>query len=113
MKHSAINPISANTAHAVEAGIDIAKRVHQIHAVDKDTGELIRLQLNTEELYEFFDARPKSHIALEACGGSQHIARKFRDMGHDVELLHPKAVKPFVQGGKSDKNDAAGIFAAM
>ena len=34
-------------------------------------------------------------------------------MGHDVELLHPKAVKPFVQGGKSDKNDAAGIYAAM
>ncbi len=113
MKNCATNPISANTAHSLEAGIDIAKKVHQIHAVDKDSGELIRLQLNTEELYAFFDGRPRSHIALEACGGSQYIARKFRAMGHNVELLHPKAVKPFVQGGKSDKNDAAGIFAAM
>ena len=113
MKNFATNTISANTANALEAGIDIAKRVHQIHAHDKETGELIRLQLNTEELYAFFDGRPRSHIALEACGGSQYIARRFLAMGHDVELLHPKAVKPFVQGGKSDKNDAAGIYAAM
>lgn len=113
MKNSATNPISANTAHALVAGIDIAKKVHQIHAVEQDSGELIRLQLKTDELYAFFDGRPKSHIALEACGGSQYIARRLIAMGHFVELLHPKAVKPFVQGGKSDKNDAAGIFAAM
>lgn len=110
MSNFAINP---NTSHALTVGIDIAKRVHQLHGVDQETGEVFSTQLKSAELFEFFRGRPACHIAMEGCGGSQYLAREFQSMGHIVELLHPKAVKPFVQGCKSDKNDAAGIYAAM
>ena len=50
---------------------------------------------------------------MEACGSSQDWARKLEAMGHEVHLMSPKAVKPFVSGQKNDHNDAIGIYKAM
>ena len=52
-------------------------------------------------------------IGMEACGSSQDWARKLEAMGHEVHLMSPKAVKPFVSGQKNDHNDAIGIYKAM
>lgn len=102
-----------NKNERIVVGIDIAKKVFQLHGIKDDTGELIQLKLNRTEFEEFFRGRVPSQIAMEACGGAQHWARLFTSMGHEVQLLHAKSVKMFLQGSKSDKADAQAIFRAM
>ena len=94
-------------------GVDIAKRVFQLHWVDMETGEIVSLQLKREKFLEHFANRAPCVIGMEACGGSQHWARKLQGMGHRVKLLPGKAVKPFVGGNKSDVHDARAIWTAV
>ena len=93
-------------------GVDIAKRVFQLHWVDMETGEIVSLQLKREKFLEHFANWAPCLIGMEACGGSQHWARKLQGMGHQVKLLSGKAVKPFVGGNKSDAHDARAIWTA-
>lgn len=93
-------------------GVDIAKRVFQLHWVDMQTGEIVSLQLKREKFLDHFANRALCLIGMEACGGSQHWARKLQGMGHQVKLLSGKAVKPFVGGNKSDAHDARAIWTA-
>jgi len=93
-------------------GVDIAKRVFQLHWVDMETGEIVSLQLKREKFLEHFANRAQCLVGMEACGGSQHWARKLQGMGHQVKLLSGKAVKPFVGGNKSDAHDARAIWTA-
>ncbi len=93
-------------------GVDIAKRVFQLHWVDMESGEIVSLQLKREKFLEHFANRAPCLIGMEACGGSQHWARKLQGMGHQVKLLSGKAVKPFVGGNKSDAHDARAIWTA-
>ncbi len=60
----------------------------------------------------FFAKLPPTHVALEACGGSHHWARRLAAMGHTVQLIPPQYVKPFVRRGKNDRNDAEAISEA-
>ena len=94
-------------------GIDIAKRVFQLHSIDMETGEIVSLQLKREKFLEHFANRQTCLIGMEACGGAQHWARKFRAMGHQVKLLPGKAVKGFVTGNKNDRHDARAIWTAV
>ena len=94
-------------------GVDIAKRVFQLHWVDMETGEIVSLQLKREKFLEHFANRAACLIGMEACGGSQHWARKLQGMGHQVKLLPGKAVKPFVGGNKSDVHDARAIWTTV
>ena len=94
-------------------GIDIAKRVFQLHWIDKETGEIVSLQLKREKFLEHFANRPPCLIGMEACGGAQHWARRFTAMGHQVKLLSGKAVKGFVTGNKNDRHDARAIWTAV
>jgi transposase len=94
-------------------GVDIAKRVFQLHWVDMETGEIVSLQLKREKFLEHFANRAPCLIGMEACGGSQHWARKLQGIGHRVKLLPGKAVKPFVGGNKNDARDARGIWTAV
>lgn len=94
-------------------GIDIAKRVFQLHWIDRDTGEIVSLQLKREKFLEHFANRVPSLIGMEACGGSQHWARKLAALGHQVKLMPAKAVRPFVGGNKSDVHDARAIWTAV
>ena len=93
-------------------GLDIAKRIFQLHSVDPETGELQRLKLQRCELLEHFSNLAPSIIAMEACGSSQHWARRFAAMGHEVRLIATKFVRPFVKTNKTDAADAAAIWEA-
>ena len=94
-------------------GIDIAKRVFQLHWVDGSTGEIVSLQLKRDQFLEHFANRQACLIGMEACGGAQHWARQLTAMGHEVKLLSGKAVKGFVMGNKNDKQDARAIWTAV
>lgn len=93
-------------------GVDLAKSVFQIHGVDAD-GVLIRKRLSRQKLTEFFAKHPPSLIGMEACSGAHYWARRFRDFGHDVRLIAPQFVKPYLFGNKTDGNDAAAICEAI
>ena len=94
-------------------GVDIAKRVFQLHWVEKETGEIVSLQLKREKFLEHFANRAPCLIGMEACGGSQHWARELVALGHEVKLLPGKMVKPFGGGNKSDVHDAKAIWTAV
>ena len=94
-------------------GVDIAKRVFQLHWIESGTGEIVSLQLKREQFLEYFANLVPSLIGMEACGGAQHWARQLQKMGHEVKLLPGKQVKPFVGGNKSDVHDARAIWTAM
>ncbi len=94
-------------------GVDIAKRVFQLHWIDAETGEIMSVQLKREKFLEHFANRARCLIGMEACGGAQHWARKLLDLGHEVKLLPAKMVKPFVGRNKSDAADARAIWTAV
>lgn len=93
-------------------GVDLAKSVFQVHGVDED-GVLIRKRLSRQKLSEFFAKRPRALIGMEACSGAHYWARLFTGFGHDVRLIAPQFVKPYVFGNKNDGNDAAAICEAV
>ena len=94
-------------------GLDIAKRVFQLHWVDMETGELMNLRLTRAKLLEHFGNRAPCLVGMEACGGSQHWARRLQSLGHEVRLLPAKMVRPFVSGNKNDARDAQAIWTAV
>jgi transposase len=97
----------------IVVGVDIAKRVFQLHWVEADTGEMVSVQLKRERFLEHFANRVPCLIGIEACGGSQHWARELRKLGHEMKLLSARWVKPFVGGNKNDAADARGIWTAV
>jgi transposase len=94
-------------------GVDVAKQVFQAHTVDLDTGEVVSKQLKRAKFLEHFSNRPPCLIGMEACGGSQHWARRLMAMGHEVKLMAGKQVKAFVSGNKNDVADARAIWLAV
>ena len=94
-------------------GVDIAKRVFQLHWLDEESGEIVSVQLKRERFVEHFAKRAPCVIGMEACGGAQHWARKLTVMGHQVKLMPAKVVRPFVGGNKSDAHDARAIWTAV
>ena len=93
-------------------GVDTAKRVFQLHWVDMETGEIMDLKLTRARFLEHFANRAPCLVAMEACGGSQHWARRLQEFGHEVRLLPAKMVRPFVGGNKNDAHDARAIWTA-
>ena len=93
-------------------GVDTAKRVFQLHWIDMETGEIVDLKLTRAKFLEHFANRAPFVVAMEACGGTQHWARRLRGLGHEVRLLPAKAVRPFVGGNKNDAKDARAIWTA-
>lgn len=94
-------------------GVDVAKLVFQVHAVDQETGEVISKQLKRAKFLEYFANRAPCLVGMEACGGSQHWARRLMEMGHEVKLMAGKQVKAFVSGNKNDVADARAIWLAV
>jgi len=94
-------------------GVDIATRLFQIHEIDKTSGEILNKQIKRAKFLEFFSNRETCLIGMEACGGSQHWARKLTEMGHIVKLLPAQYVRPFVSGNKNDMADARAIWTAV
>ena len=97
----------------IRIGLDTSKHVFQIHAVDENEQPVLRRQIRRSEVAKFFAKLPRTRIGLEACGASHHWARVLRDLGHEVVLLPPQYIKPYVKRGKNDKIDAEAICEAM
>src|SRR3984957_7506972 len=93
-------------------GIDTSKAVFTLHAVDEAGKAVLRVNLRRAQMIPFFRKRPATEIALEACGSSHHWARELIALGHDVRLIPPQYVKPFVKRAKNDRNDAEAICEA-
>ena len=93
--------------------MDTAKRVFQLYWVDMETGEIMGLKLTRAKFLEHFANRAPCLIGMAACGGSQHWARRLRELDHEVRLLPAKMVRPFVGGNKSDAHDARAIWTAV
>ena len=87
-------------------GLDISKSVFQVHGVESTTGEVITKRLRRSKLLEFFEKLQPSLIGVEACASSHHWARALKTLGHEVKLLPPAYVKPYVKRGKNDAIDA-------
>jgi len=83
-------------------GLDPAKQVFQLHGVDNEGTTILRRQLRRSEVVKFFKKIPSCVVGLEACGGVHYWAREIKALGHEVRLIPPAYVKPFVKRGKSD-----------
>jgi transposase len=97
----------------IRIGLDTSKHVFQLHGVDAQERPVLREQLRRSQMETFFAKLPPTEIGLEACGASHHWARRLTELGHEVKLLPPQYVKPYVKRGKSDSLDAEAICEAM
>lgn len=94
-------------------GLDLAKNVFQIHAVD-ETGEVVvRRALRRSQVTTFFNKLEPCLIGIEACGTSHYWARTLSSLGHRVKLMPPAYVTPYVKRGKTDAGDAEAICEAV
>ncbi|SFJ78377.1 Transposase [Paraburkholderia megapolitana] len=93
-------------------GIDLGKHSFHVHAQSRTGHQVWRKKLNRSQLIETVANTPICRIVMESCSGAHFLARKFAQFGHDVRLIAPQYVKPFVKGNKNDFVDAEAICEA-
>jgi hypothetical protein len=93
-------------------GLDLAKNVFQAHGACSDGSVVFRMKISRVKLLAFFASVPKCLVAMEACGAAHHWARQIVALGHEVRLIAPIYVKPFVKRNKNDAADAEAIAEA-
>jgi transposase len=96
----------------IRIGVDLGKNYFQIHALERNECALTR-KLRRADLRKFFEQVRPCLIGMEARGSAHYWARELKAMGHEVKLIPPVYVKPYVKRSKSDKADAAAICEAM
>jgi transposase len=94
-------------------GLDIAKSSFQIHGVAACGRPALRKKLRRGKVLEFFANLPGCLIGMEACGGAHYWARELTRLGHEVRLMPPQYVKPYVKTNKHDAADAEGCCEAV
>jgi len=94
-------------------GLDLAKNVFQVHGVDGAGEVIVRKALRRRQVMPFFERLEPSLIGMEACGTSHYWARELSGLGHEVKLMPPAYVKPYVKRGKTDAGDAEAICEAV
>jgi transposase len=92
--------------------MDTSKQFFQLHGVNGTEQPVLRRKLRRREVLPFFKRLDATLIVLEACGGSHYWARELVGLGHEVKLIAPQLVKPYVPRGKNDAADAAGLCEA-
>lgn len=93
-------------------GVDLAKNVFQLHGTDAKGKCILRKRLSRSKFMEFIAKQPPCIIGIEASGGSHYWARYCRQYNHEVRMMSPQFVKPYVKSNKNDQNDAEGITEA-
>lgn len=97
----------------ITIGVDLAKSVFQVHGVDGDGAVIVRRQLRRAQVLGFFKKQRPCLVGMEACATSHYWARQLIELGHEVKLMPPHYVKPYVKRSKNDASDAAAICEAV
>jgi len=108
-----MSKVAADLSVVTSVGLDLAKHVFQVHAVDASGKVIVARALRRRELLPFFASLPKCLVGMEACGSAHHWGRELTALGHEVKLIPPAYVKPFVKRQKNDANDAAAIHETL
>ncbi|CAM5789160.1 hypothetical protein CCAE64S_02329 [Castellaniella caeni] len=93
-------------------GLDLAKTVFQVHGADGRGKAVLRRQVRRADMLTFFANLTPCVVAMEACGSAHYWARKLQALGHEVRLIAPQYVKPYVKRNKNDVADAEAICEA-
>jgi transposase len=93
-------------------GLDLAKHVFQAHGSSASGAVLFRKKLRRDQVLSFFAGQPRCRVAMEACASGHFWARAISDLGHEVRLIPPAYVKPFIKRQKNDMADAEAICEA-
>lgn len=98
--------------HIVRVGLDLAKHVFEVHAVGAGDRVVLRKRLRRDAVAQFFSELPPCVVGMEACSWAHYWAKVLADLGHEVRLISPQFVKPYVKSNKNDRNDAEAICEA-
>ncbi|WP_136057713.1 IS110 family transposase, partial [Candidatus Halocynthiibacter alkanivorans] len=93
-------------------GLDLAKNIFQVHGITEAGDVAVNRSLRRAQVLAFFERMDPCLVGIEACGTSHHWARELTKLGHEVRLIPPMYVKPYVKRGKSDAVDAEAICEA-
>ena len=94
-------------------GLDLAKSVFQVHGIDAAGQVVVRKSVRRAQMLAFFSKLPPCLVGIEACGTSHYWARELIRLGHEVRLMPPAYVKPYVKRGKTDAADAEAVCEAV
>jgi hypothetical protein len=94
-------------------GIDIAKRIFQIHGVNKNGKTVLKKKLMRDQVLIFMSNLPKCLVGIEVCGGANYWAREISKLGHEVKLMAPQFVMPYVKTNKNDQANSEAICEAV
>ena len=97
----------------VRIGLDLAKYVFEVHGVDSLGKVVVRKTLRRDAVARFFANLPRCLVGMEASNGAHYWARVLSDLGHEVRLISPQFVTPYVKSNKNDRNDAEAICEAV
>src|SRR5436190_22971802 len=96
----------------IRIGMDTSKHIFQLHGVDAAEQPVLRRRLGRQQMVGFFAKLCPTVIAIEACGAAHYWARLLGGFGHEVKLIAPQHVKPYVKRNKNDQRDAEGLCEA-
>lgn len=99
--------------NATTIGIDLAKNVFQLHAVDVRGNTVLTKRLSRKKFLPYLATLPPCLIGIEVCSGANYWARQLQTLGHEVRQISPQFVKPYVKTNKNDYNDAQAICEAV
>jgi transposase len=99
--------------NAAFIGIDLSKSVFQIHGATAHGGTVLTRKVGRGEFAEVMATLPAARVGMEACASSHYWARRIEELGHEVRLINPAFVKPYVKSQKNDAHDAAAICEAL
>src|ERR1700687_3096687 len=97
----------------IRIGMDTSKHIFQLHGVDAAERPVLRKRLRRREVVGFFAKLPPTVIGIEACGAAHYWARELTQLGHEVKLMAPQHVKPYVTRNKNDGRDSDALCEAM
>ena len=108
-----MSKLPSDLSSVTTVAVDLAKHVFQVHGCDVSGKVIVAKALRRKDVLPFFASLGPCLVGVEACRSAHHWGRELMAMGHDVNLIPPAYVKPFVKRQKNDKNDAAAIYETL